>query len=62
MKPQALLITLAVVAVLAAVPMAQGLALQRGAKATPQPHCDKCSDLCTRSFPPKCKCMDTVER
>ncbi|TVU36503.1 hypothetical protein EJB05_18439 [Eragrostis curvula] len=58
MKPQALLITLVVVAVLAAVPLAQGLALQRGAKVTQRPCCNECGDLCTRSFPPQCKCMD----
>ncbi|TVU03733.1 hypothetical protein EJB05_50719 [Eragrostis curvula] len=59
MKPQALLITLAVVAVLAAVPLAEGLALQRGAKATPLPCCNECSASCFRNLPPLCKCKDT---
>ncbi|VAH12392.1 unnamed protein product [Triticum turgidum subsp. durum] len=50
MRPQALLAVLAVVAVLAAA-----LPLAHSQDTTLC--CDKCG-ICTRSFPPQCRCMD----
>ncbi|CAO1944433.1 unnamed protein product [Urochloa humidicola] len=66
MRPNVLLVTLAVVAVLAALPLGQaaghgeeggGGAPGKDASARPWPCCDTCG-LCTRSFPPICSCRD----
>ncbi|CAO2182350.1 unnamed protein product [Urochloa humidicola] len=64
MTPKALLVTLAVVAILAALPLGkghgeegEGAAPGKDANARPWPCCDTCG-LCTRSFPPICSCRD----
>ncbi|VAH00535.1 unnamed protein product [Triticum turgidum subsp. durum] len=51
MRPQVLLLALAVLAVLAALPLAHGQG------ASPWPCCDKCG-VCTKSIPPQCRCQD----
>ncbi|OEL31566.1 hypothetical protein BAE44_0007415 [Dichanthelium oligosanthes] len=65
MRTQVLIVTLAVVAVLAALPLAQSKAaaehggLSKGASASAWPCCDSCGS-CTRSIPPQCQCMDAA--
>ncbi|KAK3162465.1 hypothetical protein QOZ80_1BG0089860 [Eleusine coracana subsp. coracana] len=54
MKPQALIITLAVVAVLAALPHAES---NGQPKPTPWPCCDNCG-ACNKKDPPECFCSD----
>nr|CAB3478842.1 unnamed protein product [Digitaria exilis] len=49
MKPQVLLVAMAVLAVFAALPLG---------RAGEWPCCDTCG-ACTRSFPPQCLCRDT---
>ncbi|KAL6614172.1 hypothetical protein ACP70R_036442 [Stipagrostis hirtigluma subsp. patula] len=58
MKPQLLLVTVAVLAVLTALPLAQAKGRGKGVLSTRGPCCDKCTDLCTRSLPPQCRCGD----
>ncbi|RCV42271.1 hypothetical protein SEVIR_9G201900v4 [Setaria viridis] len=65
MRPKMLLVTLAVVAVLAALPLGKGHGGEEGGGAAPGndanarawPCCDTCG-VCTRSLPPICSCRD----
>ncbi|TVU03735.1 hypothetical protein EJB05_18446, partial [Eragrostis curvula] len=57
MKPQALLVTLAIVAVLAALPLAES----QGTAPT-QPLCCNDCGVCNRKFPPECFCNDASFR
>ncbi|OEL31567.1 hypothetical protein BAE44_0007416 [Dichanthelium oligosanthes] len=68
MRPKTLLATLAVVAVLAALPLGkghgeegEGAALGKDANAGAWPCCDTCG-VCTRSIPPICECRDMSPR
>ncbi|CAN6226696.1 unnamed protein product [Urochloa humidicola] len=64
MRPQVLLATLAVLSILAALPLGKGseeegglAAVAADANASPWPCCNQC-DFCFRSNPPKCQCLD----
>jgi len=62
MKPQVLLVAVAVLAVLAALPLAESKGHGIGehaeaATASAWPCCDTCGS-CTRSIPPQCLCED----
>ncbi|KAJ1286211.1 hypothetical protein BS78_03G335500 [Paspalum vaginatum] len=67
MKPQVLLVALAVLSALAALPLAESKGhgvgqAQRAKDATTAgawPCCDSCGS-CTRSIPPLCQCLDTA--
>ncbi|CAO2172058.1 unnamed protein product [Urochloa humidicola] len=60
MKPQVVLVALAVaVVVLAALPLGHGIGERaEAATASEWPCCDSCS-VCTRSLPPQCRCADS---
>ncbi|KAF8717004.1 hypothetical protein HU200_026112 [Digitaria exilis] len=66
MKPQVLLVAMAVLAVFAALPLGDGFSSFSSAgksqvaagRAGEWPCCDTCG-ACTRSFPPQCLCRDT---
>ncbi|KAF6992892.1 hypothetical protein CFC21_009846 [Triticum aestivum] len=62
MRPLVLLVALAIVAVLAALP-GLGTAQLRAKGATPSawPCCNNCGS-CTRSLPPQCVCRDVSPR
>uniref|UniRef100_A0A0A9D4N8 Bowman-Birk serine protease inhibitors family domain-containing protein n=1 Tax=Arundo donax TaxID=35708 RepID=A0A0A9D4N8_ARUDO len=64
MKPQALFFAVAVLAVLAAMPLGKGHGGEEGGAGLPEDAaararlcCNECG-ACTRSFPPKCTCQD----
>ncbi|CAD6229135.1 unnamed protein product [Miscanthus lutarioriparius] len=61
MRPQVLFLTLAVLGVLAALPLSkgkeQGGTLAKKDANQAWPCCDKCG-LCLLSFPPQCNCLD----
>ncbi|TVU36508.1 hypothetical protein EJB05_18444 [Eragrostis curvula] len=59
MKPQTLLITLAIVASLAILPLVES---QGRPKAAPWPCCNNCGSICSFSFPPLCFCSDVSPR
>ncbi|KAF8775330.1 hypothetical protein HU200_004739 [Digitaria exilis] len=67
MRPHVLLVALAALAVLAALPLAQSKGHEIGehgkddatTAAGAWPCCDTCG-TCTRSLPPRCTCMDTA--
>ncbi|PAN27598.1 hypothetical protein PAHAL_5G091100 [Panicum hallii] len=67
MRPQVLLVILAVLAILATLPLGKGneeegrAALAEGTNARAWPCCDKCG-LCLLMYPPKCTCLDVSER
>ncbi|KAJ1276963.1 hypothetical protein BS78_05G257200 [Paspalum vaginatum] len=52
--PSLLLVTLAVLAILAALPLGKG---KEGMKASSWPCCDNCG-ICNRKNPPDCQCLD----
>ncbi|CAO2182347.1 unnamed protein product [Urochloa humidicola] len=62
MKPQVVLVALAVaVVVLAALPLGHGIGERAEAATTASawPCCDSSCSVCTRSLPPKCRCADS---
>ncbi|EES03878.1 hypothetical protein BDA96_03G383500 [Sorghum bicolor] len=62
MRLQVLLVTLGVLAVLAALPLSKGEEEGGAARAKGSwPCCDKCG-FCYRSFPPRCQCLDFSQR
>ncbi|RCV42270.1 hypothetical protein SEVIR_9G201800v4 [Setaria viridis] len=67
-RPQVLLVALAVLAVLATLPLRKGSEEEEGGAAFAMdtnarawPCCDKCG-LCLLMYPPQCNCMDFSER